>query len=154
VRIVLILCGGVSDNEFRSKLFVYHVQLRWGECDPAGIIFYPTYFLWFDAAAWNMFAEVGYHAKRMRAEHLAMPLVAASCEFKHPAEQEDKCEVRSRITRWGGKSFVIAHDVVRTDDTLLASGSETRVWGRYVDGPGSPLKGEPIGDALKNLFRA
>jgi len=151
---VLILSGGVSENEFNSKVFIHPVQLRWGECDPAGIIFYPTYFLWFDAAAWNMFAQVGYRAKRMRAEQLAMPLVAAGCEFKHPAEQEDRAEVRSRIARWGRKSFVLAHDVVRVDGTLLAAGSETRVWGRYANGPGTPLKGQPITDDLKELFRA
>ena len=144
----------MSEKDFHSKVFVHPVQLRWGECDPAGIIFYPTYFLWFDAAAWNMFAQVGYHAKRMRTEHLAMPLVAAGCEFKHPAEQQDRAEVRSRILRWGGKSFVIGHDVVREDGTLLATGSETRVWGRYVEGPGSPMKGQPITEELKALFRA
>ena len=143
-----------AENAFKSKVFSLPVQLRWGECDPAGIIFYPTYFQWFDAAAWNMFAEVGYHAKRMRAEHLAMPLVAAGCEFRHPAEQQDRAEVRSRILRWGGKSFVVAHAVVREDGTLLAEGSETRVWGHYVDGPGSPLKGQPVTEELKNLFRA
>jgi len=154
VRIVLILSGGVTQNEVKSRVFLHPVQLRWGECDPAGIIFYPTYFQWFDAAAWNMFAQVGYHAKRMRAEHLAMPLVAAGCEFKHPAEQEDRAEVRSRIARWGGKSFVLAHDVVRVDGTLLATGSETRVWGRYVRGPGSALKGEQITEELKTLFTA
>ena len=151
---MLILSGGVTENEINSKLFVHPVQLRWGECDPAGIIFYPTYFLWFDAAAWNMFAQVGYHAKRMRAEHRSMPLVAAGCDFKHPAEQEDRCEVRSRIARWGGKSFVVAHDVVRVDGTLLAAGSETRVWGRYENGPGTQLRGQPIGEELKVLFRA
>ena len=154
VRIVLILSGRVAENEFKSRVFALPVQLRWGECDPAGIIFYPTYFLWFDAAAWNMFAEVGHDAKRMRAEHLAMPLVAAECEFKHPAEQQDRAQVRSRIQRWGGKSFVIGHDVVRNDGTLLASGTETRVWGRYESGPGTPLKGQPIGEDLKKLFRA
>ena len=151
---MLILSGGVTQNEVKSRVFLHPVQLRWGECDPAGIIFYPTYFQWFDAAAWNMFAQVGYHAKRMRAEHLAMPLVAAGCEFKHPAEQEDRAEVRSHVARWGGKSFVLEHDVVRVDGTLLATGSETRVWGRYENGPGTPLKGVPIGEELKNLFRA
>jgi len=154
VRIVLILSGGVTENDVKSRVFSLPVQLRWGECDPAGIIFYPTYFQWFDAAAWNMFAQVGYHAKRMRAEHLAMPLVAAGCEFKHPAAQEDRAEVRSHVARWGGKSFVLEHEVVRVDGTLLATGSETRVWGRYENGPGTPLKGVPIGEELKNLFRA
>jgi 4-hydroxybenzoyl-CoA thioesterase len=143
----------MPDSAFESKQFSHPVQLRWGECDPAGIIFYPTYFLWFDAAAWNMFAVVGYSAKRMRKENLAMPLVAAGCEFKHPAEQEDRAEVRSRIARWGGKSFVLAHEVVRVDGTLLAIGTETRVWGRYENGPGTPLKGQPINDELKALFR-
>jgi acyl-CoA thioesterase FadM len=84
---------------------------------------------------------------------MAMPLVSAGCEFKHPAEQEDRAEVRSRIVRWGGKSFVIEHEVVRADGTLLAVGTETRVWGRYTNGPGSPLKGQPIDEELKALFR-
>ena len=85
---------------------------------------------------------------------LVVSLVAAGCEFRHPAEQQDRAEVRSRIQRWGGKSFVVGHEVVREDGTLLAEGSETRVWGRYVDGPGSPLKGQPVTDELKALFRA
>ena len=102
VRIVLILSGGVSEKDFDSKLFVHLVQLRWGECDPAGIIFYPTYFRWFDSATWAFFAGVGYSAKRMRAEHLAMPLVTAACEFMVAAAQDDRCEVHSRIARWGG----------------------------------------------------
>ena len=151
---MLILSGSVKQDEFNSVLAIFPVQLQWGECGPAGIVFYPTYFRWFDAATWNMFAQAGYHAKRMRAEHLAMPLVAAGCEFKHPAEQEDRAEVRSHVARWGGKSFVLAHDVVRVDGTLLATGSETRVWGRYENGPGTPLRGQPIGEALKALFRA
>ena len=141
-------------DEFHSIVNVFPCQVHWGDCDPAGIIFYPTYFLWFDAAAWNMFAEVGYHAKRMRAEHLAMPLVAAGCEFKHPAEQEDRCEVRSRIARFGGKSFVLVHEIVRADGTPLAKGGETRVWGRFSNGPGSPMKGEPVPETLKAKFRA
>ena len=150
---VLILSGAMPENEFKSVLAVFAVQLQWGDCDPAGIIFYPTYFRWFDAATWSLFASVGYSAKRMRAEHLAMPLVAADCEFKNSAEQQDRCEVRSRIVRWGSKSFVVRHEVVREDGVALARGSETRVWGRYTSGPGSPLKGLVISEELKALFR-
>ena len=129
-------------------------EVYWGDCDPAGIIFYPTYFRWFDAATWAFFASVGYSAKRMRAEERSMPLVAAECQFMHPAEQADRCEVRSRIERFGGKSFVVAHEAARLDGTVLARGTETRVWGRHIDGPGSLMKGEMIADDLKALFRA
>ena len=141
-------------DEFRSIVGVFPCQVQWGDCDPAGIIFYPTYFCWMDAATWGFMNSVGYAPKRMRDEHLSMPLVSADCRFLHPAEHGDRCEVRSRIARFGGKSFTVAHDVVRSDGTELAKGSETRVWARYADGPGSKIRSETIPEAVKALFRA
>ena len=143
-----------SADEFRSVVGRFPCQVQWGDCDPAGIIFYPTYFRWMDAATWAFMDSVGYSAKRMRAEHLAMPLVSAQCDFLAPAEQGDRCEVRSRIARFGGKSFVIDHEIAREDGAVLARGTETRVWGRFAAGPGTPMKGEPIPEALKALFSA
>jgi 4-hydroxybenzoyl-CoA thioesterase len=143
----------VALPEFDSIVVVFACEVHWGDCDPAGIIFYPTYFRWMDAATWALWAAVGYAPKRMKSEHLAMPLVSADCRFLAPAEHGDRCEVRSRIARFGGRSFVVAHDVVRLDGSELARGSETRVWGRYAAGPGTPLKGETIPDAVKTLFQ-
>jgi YbgC/YbaW family acyl-CoA thioester hydrolase len=141
-------------EDFDSVTNVFPCQVHWGDCDPAGIIFYPTYFRWIDAASWALFEAAGYGPKWMKQHHTAMPLVAAECQFLFPAEHGDRCEVRSRIVRFGGKSFTVEHDIVRTDGTALAKGRETRVWGRHVGGPGTPLKGEPIPDALKARFRA
>jgi 4-hydroxybenzoyl-CoA thioesterase len=141
-------------REFESIVGRFARQVEWGDCDPAGIIFYPTYFRWMDAATWAFLDGVGYSAKRMRAEHLAMPLVSAQCDFLAPAEQGDRCELRSRIARFGGKSFVVTHEIVRGDGAALAQGTETRVWGRFSGGPGTPMKGEAISDELKALFRA
>ena len=141
-------------GEFRSIVGVFPTQVQWGDCDPAGIIFYPTYFRWMDAATWGLMDSVGYDPRRMRTEHLSMPLVSADCQFLFPAAHGDRCEVRSRIARFGGKSFAVAHDVVRSDGTALAKGTETRVWARYKDGPGSRIQSETIPEAIKALFRA
>jgi 4-hydroxybenzoyl-CoA thioesterase len=141
-------------SDFDSIVGVFSCRVHWGDCDPAGIIFYPTYFRWMDAASWAFMESVGYGPGRMRAEHLAMPLVSADCQFLAPAVHGDRCEVRSRIARLGGKSFVVAHAIVRDDGTELAKGSETRVWGRYAEGAGMPMKSEAIPEALKALFRA
>ena len=140
--------------EFHSIVSRQPCQVHWGDCDPAGIIFYPTYFRWFDAACWALFEAAGFGPKWMRDNHMAMPLVAAQSEFLAPAGQGERCEVRSRIGRFGGKSFVVEHEIVRADGTVVAKGKETRVWGRYLNGPGSPLKGEAIPDDLKQRFRA
>jgi len=129
-------------------------QVHWGDCDPAGMIFYPTYFRWVDAASWALFESVGLTPQWMKREHLAMPLVSAQCEFLAPAVQGDRCEVRSRISRFGGKSFTVDHEIVRADGTPLAKAQETRVWGRLVGGPGTPLKGETIPDDVRARFGA
>src|SRR6266850_1537964 len=102
----------MSKEQFESIVGRFPCQVHWGDCDPAGIIFYPTYFRWMDAATWALMESAGYGAKRMR------------------------------MARFGGKSFVVAHDIVRADGTALAKGTETRVWGRFASGPGTPMKGE------------
>jgi YbgC/YbaW family acyl-CoA thioester hydrolase len=144
----------LSEAASRPVVGSFACQVQWGDCDPAGIIFYPTYFRWMDAACWALFDSVGYDAKRMRAEHLAMPLVSADCQFLYPAEQGDRCEVRSSIARFGGKSFVVAHEVQRADGMALAKGTETRVWGKFEAGPGTRLRGVAMPEDLKARFRA
>src|SRR3989449_4993606 len=144
----------MSKEQFESIVGRFPCEVYWGDCDPAGIIFYPTYFRWMDAATWAFVGAVGYAPRRMKAEHRSMPLVSADCQFLLPAVHGDRCEVRSRIARFGGKSFVVAHDIVRADGTTLAKGMETRVWGRFASGRGTPMKGEIIPEALKALFRA
>ena len=141
-------------DEFQSLINVFPTQVHWGDCDPAGIIFYPTYFRWVDAASWALFEAAGFGPKWMKDHHMAMPLVSADCQFLAPALHGDRCEVRSRIARFGGKSFVVEHDIVRSDGTALARAKETRVWGRYEDGPGTPMKGQTITDEIKGRFRA
>ena len=124
--------------------------VEWGECDPAGIIFYPTYYRWMDAASWRLFEQVGYSAARMRVEHLSMPLVHAECAFTRSPTFGDACVIESSVERLGVKSFTVCHRFVRaTDDTELASGREARVWCRYEAGPGSPLRGELLPPALR-----
>src|SRR3989304_1651914 len=91
----------MSGDEFHSVVARFACEVQWGDCDPAGIIFYPTYFRWMDAATWAFLDSVGYNARRCREEHRAMPLVSAECQFLAPAGQGDRCEVRSRLPRSG-----------------------------------------------------
>lgn len=124
--------------------------LAWGDCDPAGIIYYPTYYRWMDAASWNLVAGAGYDAARMRAEQFTLPLVDSGCAFIASPTWGDECEVLSEVTRWGRSSFTVSHEIVMAaDGRVLARGSESRVWCRYTAGPGSALASAPIPGAVR-----
>lgn len=129
--------------------------LAWGECDPAGIIFYPNYYRWMDEATWALFAAAGYPAERMRAEHFSLPLVDSRCEFLSSPLFGDEIEIRSQVSKWGGSSFSLSHEfAIARDGRLLARGSESRVWCRYQAGPGSPLKSVPIPNEVRAALAA
>jgi 4-hydroxybenzoyl-CoA thioesterase len=119
--------------------------LAWGECDPAGIIFYPNYYRFMDEATWTMFAQAGYSAERMRTEHLSLPLVDSRCEFLSSPKFGDGIEIRSHVSKWGSSSMGLSHEFAMVaDGRVLARGSEMRVWCRYEAGPGSPLRSVAI----------
>ena len=129
-----------------------HRDVTWGDCDPAGIIYYPTYFRWIDAGTWNLFFAAGFTPASLRAEYpgMDMPAATSGMEFRSPATFGDKVEVRSQVERWGGRSFKVLHEVVRTDGVVLATGRETRVWVRNT--PGAGLHANTIPESLKMRF--
>ena len=42
-----------------SKTVIYTVRVEFGDCDPAGIVWFPNFFRWIDAASRHFFAEHG-----------------------------------------------------------------------------------------------
>ncbi len=127
-------------------------DVTWGDCDPAGIIYYPNYFRWIDSGTWNLFFAAGLTPERMRAEYpqMDMPIVATQLEFANPAPFGARAEVRSSIQHWGGKSFRVRHEIVRADGVRLGAGSETRAWVRAV--AGGAMCAETIPEGLKSRF--
>ena len=37
--------------------YVRNTRIEWGDCDPAGIVFYPRYFAMFDSCTTAMFSQ-------------------------------------------------------------------------------------------------
>jgi hypothetical protein len=42
-----------------SKTVVYEVDVMFGDCDPAGIVFFPNFSKWMDASSLNFFVKCG-----------------------------------------------------------------------------------------------
>jgi 4-hydroxybenzoyl-CoA thioesterase len=138
---------------------VYSHTVEFGDCDPAGIVFYPNFFRWMDAAAWAFFAANGLSARDVLAgadapaRALGFPLVDARASFKKPARQGDRLEIETRVARWGAKSFELDH-LITIAGEVAVEGRETRIWG--VADPTSPgrLRAVPVPEAVKTRIPA
>jgi 4-hydroxybenzoyl-CoA thioesterase len=127
------------------------VRIEWGDCDPAGIIFYPRYFEIFDASTALVFeAALGMTKSRMfkELEFSGFPLVRTDAHFLKPTRFGDDVTVESTIT-FGRSSFEIEHRLSRDGETC-ATCCEKRVWTvRNADGG---LKSHPVPAEVRAKF--
>jgi 4-hydroxybenzoyl-CoA thioesterase len=121
------------------------ITIEWGDCDPAGIVYFPRYFEYFDACTSALFERAGLPKLEMLKKYglLGIPLVDARAQFFVPSSFGDRVEVESQISEWGRSSFSVQHKL-RKASVLAVEGFEKRVW--TVRDPDDPqkIKGQPI----------
>ena len=105
------------------------LRIEWGQCDPAGIVFYPQYLIIFDSSTGWLFERTGLTPLAMRRKYgiVGMPIVEVSARFVKPCRFDDEVVVESEIGEWGRSSFTVRHRLLR-DGELALEGFEKRVW--------------------------
>lgn len=128
----------------------YTLVIPFGDCDPAGMVFYPNFCAWMDEGSWGLLRSAGITRKVINDTYgaLGCPLAAASMQFRAPAHDGDELTVESWIVRWGTSSFDVAHRF-SCEGRDVADGKETRVWAVR---DGGSVKAAPIPDAVRALL--
>jgi 4-hydroxybenzoyl-CoA thioesterase len=128
--------------------------VEWGDCDPAGIVWYPRYFEWFDAATAALFAAVGVSNSVMHKTWriVGIPMVDTRARFFLPSKFEDKIAIESTVLEFRRSSFDVRHRMLK-NGALAVEGFETRVWTvRDADDP-ERLRSAPIPAEVIALFK-
>ena len=121
-------------------------RIEWGDCDPAGIIFYARYFEIFDVST-TMLIERALGMKKIEYlkayDFLGHPLVETRARFLLPTRFGDDVAIESALTTCARSSFKIEHRLTHAG-ALCVEGSETRVWvGRHPADP-ERMKSHPM----------
>ena len=104
--------------------------IEWGHCDPAGIVFNPRFFEFFDwSTALLLEAALGMGKSAMMTayETAGIPLVDTRAKFMAPCRFGDTVVIESAILELKRSSFRVRHRL-RRGETLCVEGEETRVW--------------------------
>jgi 4-hydroxybenzoyl-CoA thioesterase len=123
----------------------YPFQVRWGDTDAAGIVFYPNFYKWMDDATHDYLAQIGYPSSKLFAEcQIGVPLLEANCVFKRPLLFEDQVILHSFVEELRNKVFRIKHVFIK-EDQIVAEGYEVRAWTSFEGKP----KAHPIPDSIR-----
>jgi 4-hydroxybenzoyl-CoA thioesterase len=121
------------------------VHIGWGDCDPAGIVFYPRYLEYFDKCTSALFERAGLPQHEMFKLHgiAGIPMVDMRVRFLVPSRFGEDVIIESSIPEWRNSSFDVHHKLFK-NDVLAVECFETRVW--TVRSPEDPekLKSQPV----------
>jgi 4-hydroxybenzoyl-CoA thioesterase len=127
------------------------IEIEFGDCDPAGIVYFPNYLRFFDdATAHLVSAALGMKKRQWVALHgiAGIPVVRISTEFSAPCRYGDAVEIESQITTIGRTSFGVRHRL-SNGGVPAVSGEETRVW---IAADGEMLRPTAIPDAVRRAL--
>jgi 4-hydroxybenzoyl-CoA thioesterase len=128
-------------------MFVHRrdVQIQWGDCDPANIVYYPRYFAMFDDSTSILFEAAGFSKQDIVKRYglVGIPMVDTRAKFYIPSTHGDWITIESRVLSFKRSSFEVTHKVFK-GEALAIEAFETRVLvGRDPADP-DKLKSAPV----------
>ncbi len=133
-------------------MFKTQVTIEWGDCDEAGIVFYPNYFYWFDSAFQRLLRSHGLSQREIRKRFGAVtPIVHAHSSFKAPARYDDVLDIEVTVRSEGERRFRVDYHLVSADK-VIAIGHEVRAWAKI--GADGSLKGAPVDAEFLSILGA
>jgi 4-hydroxybenzoyl-CoA thioesterase len=95
----------LSANAFRRERLI-----RFSDCDPAGIVFYPQYFIMFNGLVEDWVNEglgLGYQTLILD-RRVGLPTVSLQADFVAPSRMGDVVTLSLSVARLGGSSLTLA----------------------------------------------
>jgi len=99
-------------------IFIVPIQIRFAHCDPAGIVFYPRYFEFFNVVVED-WCEHGLGSS-FREMHLhlgyGLPTVHVECSFLKPSELGETLQAQLSVNKIGTSSLHIEINLFGADN--------------------------------------
>lgn len=130
--------------------FVTRIRVRFGDCDPAGLVYYPVIFHYCHVAMEEFIeARCGMSYDRlMRDYRLGFPTVNVRAEFLAPLVYGDEAEVTVSVARVGRTSVTFEYALRRAGDGTLCARSVQVHAAMNLD----TRRAVPVADGLRDAF--
>lgn len=99
--------------------FTHQLRVRYGECDPQGIVFNANYLAYFDVAVTELWREAVGGWQVMVQTGVDVVVGEANLRFRSPARNDDVLTVSAVFTRIGTTSATLELQIHRSDELLV-----------------------------------
>ena len=137
----------------------HRVDIAFGDCDPAGIVFFPNFLRWMDTASLSFFMQCGVPPWRELVKTrgiVGTPLLEINTKFHKAATYGETLTITTHVEEWRNKVIVQQHRVTRTGkhgaaDDLICEGREVRAFVRRDENDPDRLRAIPVPEDIRAL---
>lgn len=91
--------------------FTTHKRVRFQHCDPAGIVFYPQFYVLLHEVQEDFLAHIGFPEHGLIASGMGLPIVDMKTEFLGMCRHGDALVLTLELTRLGGASLGMHYEI-------------------------------------------
>jgi acyl-CoA thioester hydrolase len=106
--------------------FTHHLRVRYGECDPQGVVFNAHYLAYFDTSITELWRAALGSYQAMRDHGIDVVVADAQLSFRDPARFDELLTLEISLTRLGNTSITSSHRISR-DGVPIVEGTLTHV---------------------------
>jgi acyl-CoA thioester hydrolase len=99
--------------------FVERIRVRYGECDPQGIVFNANYLLYFDVVFTELWRAALGPWDEMVERGIDAVVAEANVRYRSPARFDDLIDLRAAIAKLGRTSITTQIEVLRGKELLV-----------------------------------
>lgn len=98
------------------------VRVIYGDTDAAGIVYYGTYFRWFEVGRAELMRRKGLAYLTVLEEGVLLPVIEAGASYLAPARYDDVLKIHAEIAAFRGVRLTFGYRLEREDGAALVSG--------------------------------
>lgn len=136
-----------------SRITTHSVNVQFGDCDPGGIVFFPNFSRWMDAASLMFFTQCGVPPWRVLERErgiVGTPLLEINTKFMKTVTYGETIHITTQVEEWRRVAFIQVHRVTRGDD-LVCEGREVRAFVKRDDHDPNRLRAIPVPEDIRAL---
>src|SRR5436853_6204917 len=100
-----------------AHMFIHRrdVQIQWGDCDPANIVYYPRYFAMFDDSTSTLFEVAGFSKQDLVKKYglVGIPMVDTRAKFYIPSTYGDWITIETKIESIQRCSYAVEDSAIK-----------------------------------------
>lgn len=101
------------------------LRVRYAETDQMGVVYHGNYFAWFEVGRVELLRQVGWSYKTLEEDGVSLPVIEATCQYRHPARYDDELEIRTSGRMASPVRVEFTYELVRLADLRVLATART-----------------------------